>query len=214
MPRFVEHGALTATLRVCHSKPMNTLWFKGQLKDKHLSQRGLAKLLSLDNSAVSLMLRGKRRMTLQEAHRIAEILGVATTEVMREAGIAVEDDIRRVPVAAVADGEGGIKLLAARTHDKVTAPADVPSDAYAVQVRSPGNPKDGWVFYVSAGQQDPRERIDTLCLVAMHDGSQTLAYVRRGYRKDTFNLIALTDHGKLMQDSIVSWVSPVLWIRP
>ena len=70
------------------------------------------------------------------------------------------------------------------------------------------------MFYVSAGQQDPRERIDTLCLVAMHDGSQTLAYVRRGYRKDTFNLIALTDHGKLMQDSIVSWVSPVLWIRP
>jgi hypothetical protein len=41
-----------------------------------------------------------------------------------------------------------------------------------------------------------------------------LAYIRRGYRRDTFNLTLITDAAKLMQDQQVSWASPVLWIRP
>ena len=193
--------------------PMNTLWFRNQLKDKHLSQRGLAKLLDVDSAAVSLMLRGRRRMTMSEAHRISNILALPVTEIMREAGIEVTDDVRRVPVAAFCDAHSTVQSLAKNTHDTVIGPPDVPADAYAVQVRASGSPQDGWLLYVSNAQHPPSERIDTLCVCALSDGGMVLAYVRRGYRRGAFNLIMLTD-GRMQQDCSVTWASPVLWIKP
>lgn len=192
---------------------MNTLWFRNQLKDRHLSQRGLAKLLDVDSAAVSLMLRGRRRMTMGEAHRISNILALPVTEIMREAGIKVSDDVKRVPVAAFCDSHSIVQSLAQGTHDTVIGPPDVPADSYAVQVRASGSPQDGWLMYVSSAQQTPAERIDTLCVCALADGSQVLAYVRRGYRRSAYNLIMLTD-GRMVQDCAVTWASPVLWIRP
>jgi hypothetical protein len=170
--------------------------------------------LDVDAAAVSYMLRGKRKMSLHEANRIAQILGVPASEVMRQAGIKVDDGVKRVPVSGVCAADGAITMLAARTHEKIIAPADVPADSYAVQVRSPGHTKDGWLFFVAAEQHDPREQIDSMCLCALADGTQVLAYVRRGYRKDAFNLTLSTDAGKLLQDQQVSWASPVLWIKP
>lgn len=210
----VDHGAIDALMSVVQSIPMNTIWFRDRLKAMELSQRGLAKMLDIDAAAVSYMLRGQRKMTLQEANRIAQILGVPASEVMRQAGIKVDDGIKRVPVAGVCDSSGHITLLAARTHEKVIAPADVPADSYAIQVRSPGHTKDGWMFFVASEQREPREQIDSMCLCALQDGTQVLAYVRRGYRKDAFNLTLSTDSGKLLQDQQVSWASPVLWIKP
>lgn len=210
----VEHDAIDASLRIVHSSPMNTKWFRDRLRGIELSQRGLAKLLDIDAAAVSYMLRGQRKMTLQEANRIAQILGVPASEVMRQAGIKVDDNIKRVPVSGVCDATGNITMLAPKTHERIIAPADVPADSYAVQVRSPGHTKDGWLFFVSAEQREPREQIDSMCLCALADGTQVLAYVRRGYRKDAFNLTLSTDAGKLLQDQSVTWASPVLWIKP
>ena len=82
---------------------MDTLWFKEKLKDKKLSQRGLAKLLEIDPAAVSLMFRGQRKMTPHEAHQISVILGVPILEVMRHAGIDVTEDVRKAPIAAHMD---------------------------------------------------------------------------------------------------------------
>lgn len=214
MMGVVDRDAIDAPLRIVHSKRMNTKWFRDRLRGIELSQRGLAKLLDVDAAAVSYMLRGKRKMTLVEANRISQILGVPASEVMRQAGIKVEDDIKKVPISGVCDAAGSITLLAARTHEKIIAPADVPADSYAVQVRSPGHTKDGWLFFVSAEQREPREQIDSMCLCALADGTQVLAYVRRGYRRDAFNLTLSTDSGKLLQDCAVSWCSPVLWIKP
>lgn len=70
------------------------------------------------------------------------------------------------------------------------------------------------MFFVSSAQHEPREQIDSMCLVALADGTQMLAYIRKGYRKETFNLTLFTDAGKLLQDQQVSWASPVLWIKP
>lgn len=208
------HDAIDASLRIVHSRAMNTKYFRNRLREIELSQRGLAKLLGIDAAAVSLMLRGKRKMALEEAKRVAEILGVSTLEVMREAGIEVTDDVRKVPVSGICDAGGQIKLLAARTHEKVIAPADVPADSYAVQIREPGHTKDGWMFFVSNAQNEPRSQIDSMCLVALADGTQLLAYLRKGYRRETYNLTLSTDAGRLLQDCVVSWASPVLWIKP
>lgn len=65
---------------------IDTRWFQSRLADKRLSQRQLAKLMGLDPSAVSLMLRGKRKLSAAEAREIARLLGVEASEVLMRAG--------------------------------------------------------------------------------------------------------------------------------
>lgn len=61
-------------------------WFQNQLQDKHISQRKLAKMLDLDPSAVSLMFKGRRKMTAAEAAELARLLNVSVDEILTRAG--------------------------------------------------------------------------------------------------------------------------------
>jgi transcriptional regulator with XRE-family HTH domain len=192
---------------------MNTQWFRDRLADKRLSQRRLAKMLELDPAAVSLMFRGMRRITPHEAHQISTILGVPLNEVMRNAGIEVTEDVRRCPVAAHVDENGVVTSMPPRTHDDVIGPADCPFGTFAIQVRSHSSTKDGWLLFVTPAQVKPAENIDQLCLVATGDGRQVLAVVRRGYRKDTHNLI-IWPSNEMISDASIVWTSTVLWIKP
>lgn len=82
-----------------HDGPVDTRWFQNSLKDLRVSQRELAGMLGVDASAVTLMLRGRRKMTAAEAALISRVLGVGVDEVMRRAGL----DPRR---AMVSEGKG------------------------------------------------------------------------------------------------------------
>lgn len=192
---------------------MNTYWFRDRLADKRISQRKLAKMLEIDPAAVSLMVRGKRRMTTHEAHQISVILGAPLNEVMRQAGIDVVEDVRRSVIAAYVDEAGRVTSMPSGTHDTVLGPADCPVGTFAVQVRSHSSTKDGWLLFVTPAQLPAAENLDQLCLVALADGKQLLAAVRRGYRRDTHNLI-LWPSNELVADAVIAWTSIVLWIKP
>jgi hypothetical protein len=192
---------------------MNTQWFRDRLADKKLSQRRLAKMLEIDPAAVSLMFRGMRRITPHEAHQISVILGVPLNEVMRNAGIEVTEDVRRCPVAAHVDENGVVTTMPPRTHDDVIGPGDCPVGTFAIQVRSHSSTKDGWLLFLTPAQVAPAENIDQLCLVATGDGRQILAVVRRGYRRDTHNLI-IWPSNEMISDASIVWTSTVLWIKP
>lgn len=192
---------------------MQTKWFRDQLADRQLSQRGLAKLLDLDPAAVSLMLRGQRRMTPAECKAIADVLGASVTEVLRRAGVAVVDDIKRVPVKGYADSEGVVTLFPSKTHDHAIGPADCPAGTYGIQVRAPGLPQDGWLLFVSPAEHEPGTHLDQLCTTALDTGLQVIAIVRRGYRSGTHNLVNYPSM-TIRQDCKPVWAAPVLWIRP
>ena len=192
---------------------MNTDWFRQKLEERKLSQRGLAKLMKLDAAAVSLMLRGQRKMTNEEALQIASILGVKVTEVLRQAGVEVIDDVRKVPISAFVDDDSAVTLFPDKTHDHVAGPADCPANTFGVQVRAPSMPQDGWLLFVSPNQQEPSLQIDKLCLVATAKGASSIAVVRRGYRSGTYNLI-LWPSRHVKPDASVAWAAPVLWIKP
>ena len=192
---------------------MDTLWFKDRLADKKISQRGLAKLLELDAAAVSLMLRGKRKMTPHEAHQISMILGVPILEVMRAAGIDITEDVRKVPIAAHMDSYGNIIAMPNGTHDIVIGPGDCPVGTYAVQVRTHASIKDGWLLFVSPAQGDPGNHIDNMCVCATKDGKHLMGLIRKGYRRENQNLILWPSH-ETITDVQIAWASPVLWIKP
>lgn len=192
---------------------MQTEWFKERLAQRKLSQRKLANLMGLDPAAVSLMLRGQRKMTSEEAHFIASTVGVPVTEVLRRAGIEVLDDVRAVPITASTNDHGEVTLFPDKTHDRVHGPADCPTGTLAIQVRAPSAIQDGWLLFISPAQQEPTELLDRICLVTIKSGKQCIAVLRRGYRQGAFNLITWPDREQRM-DVDVAWASHVIWIKP
>ena len=193
--------------------PIDTQWFKGKLQDKALSQRKLAKMLEMDPAALSLMLRGKRQMTNHEAYQLSTLLGVSVNEVLRHAGIEVQEDVRQCPIAAFVNERGQVTLMPPGTHDTVLGPADCPVGTYAVQMRSHSSITDGWLLYVNPAQLPAPLNIDQLCMTAVADGRQLLGIIRRGYRRETHNLV-LWPSMETIDDASIVWSSTVLWIRP
>lgn len=193
---------------------MNTKWFRQQLDARKISQRGLARLMGLDAAAVSLMLRGQRRMTSDEAHQISNIFGMPITEVLRQAGVEVSDDVRYVPVVGYVDISKAVTLFPDGTHDRVVGPADCPNGTYALQKRAPAHPHDGWMILVSPSKNDPDEHLGQMCCVATDKGEHLIAFISRGYRSSTHNLINGATGSLLRTDVNLAWASSILWIKP
>lgn len=188
-------------------------WFQERLAAKKLSQRKLAKVLEIDPSSVTVMLQGRRKMTMGEAQVIAGQLALPVTEVMRRAGIDVRDDIKKVAVAGYINGEAWVTLLPRGTHDMIEAPADVPSSGFALQVRHASGPHDGWLLFIDGSQREPRELVGKACIVALSDGRLVSAVPLRGYKAGTYNLV-VQPHAHVLENQSVAWCSPVLWIKP
>ena len=188
-------------------------WFQEKLAARKLSQRKLAKILEIDPSSVTVMLQGRRKMTMGEAQTIAGQLALPVTEVMRRAGIDVRDDIKKIPVGGYI-GKGSVAtLLPKGTHDMIEAPADVPATGFALQVRISSSPHDGWMTFVDGSQREPGELLDKAAIVALADGRLICAVLRRGYKAGTHNLTLMPDPG-VMENQPVAWASPILWIKP
>lgn len=192
---------------------INTGWFKDRMAEKKISQRRLALLMNIDPSAASLMFRAKRKMSPYEAHQISQILGVPLNEVLRQAGIQVTEDVRRVPITGYMDADGSINLMPSRTHDHILGPADCPIGTYGVQVRSPTALIDGWMLFVSPAQMPAADNVGSLCVTALDDGRHIMAVVRRGYRNKAFNLVVWPSM-QVVADIQLAWTAQVLWIKP
>ena len=74
---------------------MDTKWFRERLAEKGLSQRALARKLGLDQSAISLTFGGRRRMKFEEAAGIARLFSLPVSDVLRHAGMPVDDPNQR-----------------------------------------------------------------------------------------------------------------------
>ena len=68
---------------------INGDWFRRKLTEKNRSQRALAKHLDLDPGAITLTLRGDRRLQMHEAEQIAVFLGEPLEDVLRAAGMPI-----------------------------------------------------------------------------------------------------------------------------
>ena len=197
------------------SSVINQEWFQDRLKAIKLSQRQLAKKMSIDPASMSNMLAGKRAMSMGEAKAIAEHILVPVTEVMRQAGIEVVDDVRKTAIAGYVAKQGIITLLPNGTHDTVVAPADCPANTFALQLRAVNSIRDGWLFFVSGTQQPPQDALDKLCVLSLKDGRMMLAVLRRGYKRDLYNLIVLADdNDDVLENKEVAWAARVLWVQP
>jgi len=210
LPQYVIGNANSTT----QGEIINKAWFKEQLVRHKVSQRALAKRIGVDPAAISYMLSGTRRMSMDEAKAIADVLLVPVTEVMRQAGIEVLDDVRKVPIAGYIGQGSVVTLLPKGTHDSAIAPPDVPVGSFALQVRLVQTTFDGWLYYVSGQQQAPEQVLDRLCIIALDDGRLLQGIVRRGYKRELYNVVLSPDGEAVMENMKIAWAACVLWIQP
>lgn len=212
LPQYLEPNPDISSMG--NSSAVNKAWFQEQLARIGLSQRQLAKRIDLDPAAISYMFAGKRAMSMDEAKAIAGQLLLPVTEVMRQAGIEVLDDVRKVPIAGYIGPGSIVTLLPKGTHDTAIAPPDVPSGSFAIQVRMVQTTFDGWLYFVSGVQEPPDQSMDRLCLVAVEDGRLLQGIVRRGYKRELYNLVLSPDSGPVLENQKIAWAARVLWIQP
>lgn len=214
----------------------DTKWFRERLHASGRSQRDLAKTLDKDPSSVSLLLRGKRQMKMQEATKLAQFLDQPLHEVLRHAGVMAPADARAaargehadvmemvnthdVPLVGYVDGEGEVHIDREPTETdkvpRVPTPPGLERKAVAVQVRaamSRNEMFDGWVLYFAPRDHVDPEAIGRLSIVRLkNDGPTLMRVLRRGYQKGTFNLISAGD--PTIENVTPAWATPVAWAK-
>lgn len=76
---------------------INTEWFQQMIEERFGSQRRLAKEMAIDQSAVVRILNGERRMQIDEAEQLADLLEVSLIEVLENVGVKFDSPRRRGP---------------------------------------------------------------------------------------------------------------------
>lgn len=208
---------------------VDTDWFNDLIKKSpYGSQRRLSRKLRgrngrpLDPAAVSLMLRGKRAIQLHEARQFADLLDVPLFEVLRHSGIAMpEDGARTFPIVGYLDKQGELHMAGSRgsrEKEMISGPGDLPRDAIAIRWLTANSEHaliDGWVIFASKPSSSTQDAIGRFCVVSPKKGKPGVAFVSRGYKAGTVNLLNGI-HGFLRpaENVQLEWVAPVLWIRP
>jgi transcriptional regulator with XRE-family HTH domain len=198
---------------------MDTRWFTGALADRQLSQRGLAKLLGCDAASVNRLVHGRRALRLDEAERLAPLLGVKVSEVIERAGIELgETSVGTTTTHLVGhiDGAGEAHIdWRSRVAIVETLP-DLPRSAVAVQYRTAMTSLDaidGWTVYVEPpvnGRVD--QALGRLALVTLESGITIVGFLRRGYQPGTYNVTNFVP--PLLENVSVRWATAVLLLRP
>ena len=189
-------------------------YFDNLMRDRQMSLRGLAKLMGMTHSQLSLAFSGHRRLKLEEAAQIAGVFNEPLHRVAEAAGISTPPSGRdRVGVVGVVRGDGVIEMHGPGVTERTAAPPGLPDDGVAVQFRTAGSAlgwADGWVLFAPALRPADASVLGRLALVKIKDGPSAVATVTRGYRDGSFNL-----DGFYRQESAqLEAAAPVIWIRP
>lgn len=189
-------------------------FFETLMASKKLSMRALAAKMDKTHSQLSLMFSGQRRLQLDEAAQLAEILGVPLHRVAEAAGVGkVRPTGRRIDVIGKMNGKGIVEVYPAGVVERTTAPeAELPERAIAIQARTADTPSswmDGWVFFCAKTDEIEPDAIGRFCLAKIEGGDTVLTTVRRGYRENTFNL-----SGPYPAESVrLEWAAPIIITR-
>ena len=191
--------------------PIDTNWFRNKIRDAHLSQRKLAARLDRDPSAVSLMLNGLRKMTMEEASLLADALSTPIDEIMSRAGIDTPRPPNNTAVVGWADEQGLVTIGKADGPRLTPTPPGLSESAQAL--RLPG----GWTIYYTPGNIVDPEASGRFAVVQLSEGGPR--YVRvlnRGYESGKWTL---TPFAPSMGESVrvenvrIEWAVPVTWIK-
>jgi plasmid maintenance system antidote protein VapI len=205
---------------------LNQQWLRRHLELNKISQRYLAKQLQVLPSAITKMVKGERRLQMDEALELARLFRVPLDEVLTQAGIDVRVSSSKdmVEVSGSLDETLTVRLGEALGPKRVANPLP-PNERNGVcvlRVQTAGSHFDGidgaLVYYrPQAGVVHP-DAVGRLCIVTVgqdssHPGERSmLRVVKRGYQAGYVNLTSLD--GRPMEAEVKlleAW--PVIWMK-
>jgi transcriptional regulator with XRE-family HTH domain len=193
---------------------MNTInkeYFFDMLEERKLSLRALAKRMNMAHSQLSATLYGKRRMQLDEAAQISQILGAPLIEIVSAMGIEAKPALgKRVRLAGFLDSRGMVSLYGGDVIESVAAPFSMPARTSAVQVRDTSAPADGWVLFYEMGDNVDASAVGRLSVCELANGSLVVGTVKPGDDIGTFNVTGFYDAKGIE----LRRAAPVIIIRP
>lgn len=190
---------------------IDTKWFRSQLAERGLSQRALARQLGLDQSAISLTFSGKRTMKFREAADIARLFTVPVQDVLRHAGVPIDQGEQTVPISSIYDGHGESRCIGLE-GDRVVVPFPMPPGSTAIQCQTASSPlehMDGWILFCHPPVADPIP-LGQFCKVHLRRGVAVLGVVRKGYKPARYTVAGPAG---IITDADIEWVSVIAAIR-
>lgn len=194
---------------------INTQYFKGVMRDRGITQAGLAAQLQLDPSSLSRRLVGKLEFTPAEAARLARVLGVPLGEVLSNLGIAAEDVTgeNAVPVVGWIDDGANVRREAIKGPRRVLAPP-LFEEGEALRFQTAGgvlDAYDGAVIYYQPAGGIHSEALGRLCVVTVQGGTRLVGILKRGYQR---GLYTVTDPaGRVRENLWIESATPVVWVK-
>lgn len=192
--------------------PVDSQWFTDRLAERRLSLRGLAKLMEMSPSSLSLRLNGRYKITMEEATVMANLLGVTFEEIVLRAGIKVPKDPSR-SVRVVGHVTAGVVKMT-KTGGSVARPIPLPGGVVAIKGGSIGvarGVEGGWTFFYNPSHKLQPEAVGQLSVV--EGVSQTwLGVLERGSERGSWNVRGVFGGG--VEGVKVGCASPVLLILP
>lgn len=195
------------------SPNINTAWFQERLYALEISQTKLGEAMGLDKGAVSLLLRGKRKMSVHEAGQIASVFGVPVDEVLRQAGVSGPQGSSKPRVNVVGSVEPSGRVVHTITSGPRTAiaPPGVDPSCEALRVAD-GSPLAGWLMFYRPSPIVAPTAIGRLCVVKLIGARPTLVrIVKQGTEIGYYDLTDLL--GNSETNARLEWASPVLWMQ-
>jgi len=135
------------------------------------------------------------------AHEIGELKGQSAPSTVIVGKIGAGNDI--MPIDDHAPGAG---------LDEIDLPPGAPPNAVAVKIE--GNSQypryfNGELVFYTRDHIPPAELVGRECVVQLADGRMMLKILRRGSRKNLFNLESW--NAPTLEDAQVEWAAPVKW---
>lgn len=192
---------------------VNKKYFEDLMREQGLSMRGLAKIMGLGHSQLSLALSGNRKFSVSEVAELSKIFGRPVHSIIENIGVPIPPiGARRAKVVGVAHGDGLVAPLGANMGELVTAPDHLPHRAIAVQVRTAGTAAewlDGAIMFCSEPEGIDPACMARLCLVKIQGGPLVVARVGRGYAPETYSLTGMF----AQEDTSLEWATPILFMK-
>lgn len=181
---------------------IDSQWFFGRLEDARLSLRGMAKLMDMSPSSLSLRLAGKYKITMDEAALMARLLGATLEEIIQHSGTKIpKDSAKMVKLVGTIDAAGRVQL--AKGAGSVARPGGLGPEVVALK-----GVERGWTFFYNTPQKLQPEAIGVLAVVE----NRWVGVLKRGSERGLWDVEGVFGGG--VKGVRVTVATPVLLIQP
>lgn len=194
-------------IRIMKTEDRYLAWIRQGLEPKDKTQSGLARHLGLAHPQISELLRGNRRLKVDEVPKIAAYLGLPPP-----ADIVV-------PIVGTVQAGGDMIIRDVEEGYLGEAPLPYGADpvhTVAVEVRGDsmgGRIENGDLVYYDSRQDPPTDDLyGKLCVVGLSDGRVMVKKLLKGSRDGLFHLMSFA--GDPLFDQEVNWAGRIIWIQP